>query len=163
MIRPWHKEDRAFVANSWLRSFSYSHWAGFLDTEAYWREYTPLVDRLLDTPGVRVDVFCNPEDQDQIMAWVCWEPAPDHGPPILHYLFVKAAFRDSKAMKPQLGVKLLEHAGMAHGKRFNFTFRTQQWDRYRQTHRLNAHFSPEIVRSRRKYEEERAHRQRGAA
>ena len=149
MIRPSRTDDHAFIVHSILKSFSFSHWAGVLDQDTFWTSHRTLLEGLLQKRGVHVDIYANPEDDKHILAFLVREDAEI---PIAHSLYVKHAFRDHKAAdeKPRIALKLLRHAGMADGKRFEFTFRTAAWDRYRQRHRLNAHFAPELLRGTRK-------------
>ena len=145
MIRPWRPTDRPFVADTWLASFKQSHWKGLIRDSSYREVYGSIVDEILDSPGVRVVVDCNPDDEDQIFGWAC---VRDSKPlPTLHYLYVKHPYRDTKQGKeqPRIALKLLKHLAMDSGQAFRFTFRTPQWDALRTRWRLNAKYAPELV------------------
>jgi hypothetical protein len=135
MIRAWRPvSDRAFVASSWISSFRVSHWSGPIPDDLYASTYSGIIDRILDTRGVSVLVECDPTDENQILGYAVW------GPGRLYYCYVKSPFRDSKAQgeQPKVAMKLLRHLGWADGVMFDFVFRTPQWDKFRQRHRLNA-------------------------
>jgi hypothetical protein len=148
VIRAWVPGDRAFVADSWLSSFRASHWAGPIPRVQYRDVYGKVVDELLDRPGVSVAISCNPEDPNQILGWACYQ-APKKGEHLqaLHYVYVKAPFRDHKhgTEQPRVAVHLLKHLQMDGGQEFAFVFRTPQWDKFRARWRLNAKYLPELV------------------
>lgn len=154
MIRPMVAADHVFVKSSWAKSFSFSDWAGPWTNDEYWGAIKPKLDGLLAKPGVEALVYCNPQDQDQILGYACYEKGHDF--PVLHWAYVKHPFRDhnTETEKPRIALKLLRQLGMADGAKFLFTFRTAAWDRYRQSHRLNAKFTPAIVRGYHKPERE---------
>lgn len=155
MFRPLRDTDKAFVAHSWARSYFYSHWAGPWTEDEYWSLMRPKLDGILSSKEYQVTITCNPQDEDQIFGFACHSPAYE-AVPTLHFVYVKHIFRDHKCAdeKPRVAIKLLRELGMADGKRFNFTFRTRAWDRFSQTWRLNGHFAPEIIRGRKRGDDE---------
>ena len=54
-------------------------------------------------PKTHVLVLCNPEDEDHIMGWVCYETET----PCLHFLFIKFNFR-----RMGMGRRLLSETGL---------------------------------------------------
>ena len=54
-------------------------------------------------PKTHVLVLCNPEDEDHIMGWVCYETET----PCLHFLFIKFNFR-----RMGMGSRLLSETGL---------------------------------------------------
>ena len=54
-------------------------------------------------PKTHVLVLCNPEDEDHIMGWVCYEEEA----PCLHFLFIKFNFR-----RMGMGKRLLSETGL---------------------------------------------------
>lgn len=153
MFRGLRDTDRPFVAHSWAKSYSYSHWAGPWTEDEYWGLMRPKLNGILSDPDVKVLLTVNPGDEDQIFGFACYTPGEV---PTLHYLYVKFPFRDHKCAdeKPRIAIKLLRELQMADGKRFNYTFRTRAGDKFAQTWRLNAHFAPELIRGRRSTREE---------
>lgn len=129
--------DRACVASNWLRSYeSYPD----MERARYWQTYTAIVDGILDRCPVAI--LCNPEEEDQIMGWACYGSDPS----VLHYLYVKAAFRDHRGevTPPRLAMALLEHLGLA-GRPFATTFTTRAWVKYAAKHGINYLHVPHTV------------------
>ncbi len=147
MFRHLRDTDKPFVAHSWASSFFHSHWAGPWTENEYWSIMRPKLDGILANPEMKVLLSCNPGDDDQLFGFACYTPADV---PILHFVYVKHAFRDHKDAdeKPRIAIKLLRELGMADGKRFQFTFRTRAWDKFSLTWRLNGKFAPEIIKGR---------------
>lgn len=153
MHRPSNKDDRMMVLANWSTSFQYSHWAGPWTYDEYWPLMRAKLPVLLEKPGVKVLVSCNPSSPEQVFGWACYETGRDF--PLLHYVYVKHDFRDHKDCdeKPRVAIKLLRELGMGDGKRFEYSFRTRAWDRFALTWRLNAKFCPEAVRGNKQREE----------
>ena len=148
MIRLMKPSDRAFVANSWLRSYEWSRDSGGLSRQAYWQSHGPMVDAILDRS--RVDVFCDPEDEWHVLGWVCYEPE------VLHFVYVKTGMRDNKfpeASKPRIANRLcmlaqISDDGLIGGKVTMFksyTFRTLAWTRYMlRNHIYGLEYNPRL-------------------
>ncbi len=138
MIRPLREEDKALIFNSWLRSFESSERAGLWTSKASYRaHYEPIIGSLIH----QTRIYCNPEDEDQIFGYICC----DSENKILHYIYVKALFRDQKDTKPRIAMKLLEDAGFATVEPFSTSFWTPQWHRYATHHRLTYTYDRSIV------------------
>jgi hypothetical protein len=137
VIRLLRPSDRAFVANSWLRSYE---GVPEMPRPRYWQTYSAIVDGILDR--CPVTVLCNPEDEGQILAWACH--ASD--PAVLHYVYVKAAFRDARGTgeQPRLAMAILEHLGLS-DRPFATTFSTRAWVRYSAKHGINYLHVPHTV------------------
>jgi hypothetical protein len=136
-------EDRAFCANSWLKSFSHSPSTnGHLMGQDFRRAWTPIVDGLLDR--ATTDVLVNPEDNSQILGFICYTAFPE-GPLAIHWVTVKWLLRDQAGRQdnPQLAMMLLGHAGVSRSQ-FAYTFKTKAWEAYVRKHSLNAEYCPQL-------------------
>lgn len=127
MIRTMTTADRPMVASSWLKSYANS---ARIAQSRYWPVYSAVVDGILDRSPV--SVLVNPEDPAQILAWMCHEPR------VLHYIYVKAAFRDGRGEnQPGVALGMLKHGGFSGSELFAVTFYTSAWARYALAHNLN--------------------------
>jgi ribosomal protein S18 acetylase RimI-like enzyme len=99
LIRPATPEDRPFIADSWLRSFRRSPWAvrvwgqpdrGERDRVYYSRYgHAGWVDTLLTSFPGQFSVACLESDPSFVMGFSVF----DGRTILLHYVYVKAAFR----------------------------------------------------------------------
>lgn len=107
-IRDYEPNDRAMVANNWLRSFRESPYAKHMRNDVYYGGHSPLVNALIDACQIRVasiyvpshDLPSGPESRVDI-GWVCFQPG------VLHYAYVKELYRRSGVSSA-----LLESAGV---------------------------------------------------
>lgn len=112
--------DRAFIVNSWVSSFKLSHAAGVIPLSMYEPVYREAVGVVLERPGIEVWVAYHPGETDAIAdlyGWICVERG--HPSPLVHYTFVKAAFR-------RMGIArgLFDAVGIDPLTPFHFTFKT---------------------------------------
>lgn len=108
--RPMRQGDWNFVAHSWKRS--YRTQKAIWPPDLYSTEMQKRLDKLSNRAQflVAVDV----EDPDQIFGWACAEP------PLLHFVFVKKAFRRQKiatTLIKQLGGPVLCTHWTQHAKK----------------------------------------------
>jgi len=132
--------DRAFVANSWLRSYSGGE---ALTPDRYYHQFGAVVDSLIDTS--RVSVACNPNDETHVFGWLC----RSDNAPTLHYMYVKAMFRDAKGdiNPPQVGLKLLEESRLLGRLDLRYTFLTLQWLKYSDKHGIKCEHDATLLRA----------------
>lgn len=80
--------DTPFVFSSWLRSYKASR-----DTrvapQVYFHEHHKVIEAILASPSVSVTVAVSTEDPNTILGWA----AMDSSKGVLHYVYVKEAFR----------------------------------------------------------------------
>ena len=88
ILRPADSGDLAFILNSWLRSNRNSTFAKRVPNAMYFEEHHRVVTSLLARG--EVVIAANREDPGQIIGWACFE---EGAVPILHYVYVKQAFR----------------------------------------------------------------------
>lgn len=123
-IRLFVESDRGFVFHSWLKSFKNSHYAGVIPMHHYYKVYTEALNDILSREGTEVVVATNPEESDarhEIFGWCCAERGPGH-PPVLHYIYMKQAFRHNGIAK-----EMLQATGILDAPEFWYTFRTLSW------------------------------------
>lgn len=134
-LRGADKGDLGFIFGTWRDTFRESQWAGVIPNHLY-RETMDETIRGLLARGAKVLVATNPSDASHLVGFVCYEAPSDH-PPVLHYIFVKDAFRGYGA-----GKQLLERAGFDRQLPFHYTHRTTLL-----TRRVKGgQFSPAIAR-----------------
>lgn len=95
-IRPMQAADENFVIHSWLKANwdLYASKLPGIDRDAYYRGQQGVIVRALDRPLSEVLVVTPRGDGLTIIAWVCSEKMPHHPETILHFVYVKEAFRD---------------------------------------------------------------------
>lgn len=100
-IRPMRDVDAPIVYDSW--SGAMADELGIEDREerrSFKRAQKPVVDGLIARGKVFV---ANPrKDEREVMGWICVEP-----PDVLHFVFVKKAYRRGSVAR-----QLVEHAGL---------------------------------------------------
>ena len=111
MLRGYRDADLPMILDSWLRSgLQYPIFTSEVGRPPIRLRVpgTLLLSQsrtLLKTliPKTHVLVLCNPEDEDHIMGWVCYETET----PCLHFLFIKFNFR-----RMGMGSRLLSETGL---------------------------------------------------
>lgn len=85
-FRPVVKEDLPFVMSSWLRSLRpHAEWAS---SEAFFDVHRRVIEGLLQRTHVTVAV--QKDDPNVIVGWVAQDAFAPH---VVHYVYVKRAFR----------------------------------------------------------------------
>ena len=87
MIRPATGDDLNVIADTWLKSFRYSDFAGPVRNTEYFAGHQLVIERLLTQNGARV--MCDDKDETVVLAWLCFS-APD----TMHYVYVKQSCRN---------------------------------------------------------------------
>lgn len=91
-IRNAVSDDLAFIYKTWLNSYCGDSAIGkSVRKSVFHREYAKVIDRLLMVSGVLV--ACQPDDVKVIYGYLVFEPR------LLHYCFIKEAFRFSGIAK----------------------------------------------------------------
>ena len=138
-IRNMVEADTNFVFDSWLKSWRKSRYAGVVQNDDYYATYRKTIERLI-MRGAEIKVACNPENENHILGYLCYEITPD-GYSIVHFLYVKDPF-----LKQGIEFDLLsELPGQKPGF---YSFNTQQIKSGLQTRwpEQNWQWSPEIGR-----------------
>lgn len=106
VLRPFRAEDRDFIEASWIDSFK-DGCVGFITPAVLASTYYPgqrYLVRRLTRHGATIWVAATPEYDDAILGWV----VAQH-PGVLHYVYVKTAFREhgiAKALLSKIGLDL---------------------------------------------------------
>jgi len=95
-LRAFAPEDFIFVTDSWCKSFlgqSRNHPKGwgplsYMNRDTYFTKQATLIGRLLRA-GATLVVVCPVETPDQVLGWVCCEPAAR----VLHFIYVGGLYR----------------------------------------------------------------------
>lgn len=119
-FRRAQEQDMRFVVRSWVDSYRTAYAAGLIQMRT-WREVMePQVQAVLDRPGCRVWVAYAPDEDDDradLYGWCAAEP--EHDQPLLHYVFIKHAYR-----KMGIARGLLRKAGIDPERPFTYTCKT---------------------------------------
>lgn len=104
-IRAGTKDDLAFIFNSWLMSFwdaapSLKH----VDRAPFFKHHHSKIEACLARPGVEI-LVATPEDEPRvIVGYLVLELTPNIiGKPRIHYIYVKAPFREMGIARALLG------------------------------------------------------------
>ncbi len=89
VVRPATRNDAAFVASSWLRSYREAPAAVAVPSRTYFYWHHRVIEVLLGRSAVLV--ACDPRRPDTIVGWACAEAM--EGALVLHYVYVKHSFR----------------------------------------------------------------------
>ena len=85
-IRPSEQSDYSFLIAAWLNNYRReSYFAARITDKVFFHHHHDIVERLLARS--RVLVACVPDDPNEIIGYIVWEPG------ILHWTYVKKAFR----------------------------------------------------------------------
>jgi GNAT superfamily N-acetyltransferase len=83
--------EKAFVYNSWLKSYGKSREPQRMSFKVYFHNYTKILDGIL--ADCYVAFALNPDDLDQIFGFVVFNYDEDINLTVIHYIYVKEAFR----------------------------------------------------------------------
>ena len=87
-IRPAQGDDLNFIYKSTLDSYRYdSHLGKSCKNSIFYPEYQKVLDTILGKSDTKVLVACKPDEENIIFGYLIYEPL------VLHYAFVKEAFR----------------------------------------------------------------------
>lgn len=106
LIRPGEEADYAFVYSTWLQNLRHSNdWFKLIDAEVYYPVYHKVVERILETPFVRLKVACLKEDPTVILGYSV------SNQDTLHWVHVRKSWRSigiAKSLVPS-SVKTVTH------------------------------------------------------
>lgn len=90
VIRDAHPADIAFIYSTWLRSYRNDSLIGLsVKKSIFFETYRLVLDQILAKNTTKVLVACLPEDDSVILGYLVADPTEK----VLHYIFVKDAFR----------------------------------------------------------------------
>ena len=74
--------DRNFVFQSWINSYRNSDRAGVLPDHVFYPLHKIVINQLL-ARGMKITMAVSPDDRDQILGYIAYEPS------VLHFVFLK--------------------------------------------------------------------------
>ena len=89
-LRPMVEDDLAFIFNSWLKSYRFSHFGEKITNTIYFSDHHKIIERLIDHS--KVLVACNQEDPTQVYGYIVG--GESEGTFVLHFIYVKHTFRN---------------------------------------------------------------------
>lgn len=105
-LRTVQPSDIPFLFNSWLKSYRDSPMVKSIPNTTYYNAHHTIIERLLKSPGAIAYIACNPEDPDQIYAYIVGEYWQDVAT-VIHWIYCKHPFR-SNGIGSALIAKLLD-------------------------------------------------------
>ncbi|MDQ3023239.1 MAG: hypothetical protein M3R04_02460 [bacterium] len=105
-IRECRESDLPLVLNSWLRSYRNEDAVRTVTNEIYYSEVVGQKARILDLMAHgRTVVACDLDDADSVFGWACSSIAHPgvSVPPVMHYVYVKQAYRGNGLGRALLG------------------------------------------------------------
>jgi hypothetical protein len=133
-MRHPHKEDIAFIFNSWLHSYRHSLHVKNIGNTVFYAEHHKVLERLFKRCDARI--ACDPKDQNQIYGYIVYERIT--GVLVVHYCYVKQPYR-------RLGLchQLLLEAGRSKEEAFAYTHETFLGNRL--SGRFRALYNPYVI------------------
>jgi ribosomal protein S18 acetylase RimI-like enzyme len=90
-IRPANSEDVSFIYNSWLKQYrERSRFASPIHPKIFYDRHHKVLERILAVTSTQVLVCSPKENPETILGYLVFTNA---NVPILHFVYVKAAFR----------------------------------------------------------------------
>lgn len=131
LIREPFKDDISFIYATWLNSLYTDSWMRSIRKSVYFDNYKKVLDRIL--LRAKITIACKPDDPTVIFGYLISEPG------IVHYSFVKDAFR-------KLGVakSLYKHV-FPNGEKPEITHKTRCLDYILTTHENEYMFNPILL------------------
>ena len=109
------------IYSSWLETFRDGNHPRPVQKHLYYDRQHLVIERILARPTTTVLMVCPEDDPSTIVGWLCWEITLDGW--VVHYMFVKAAFREMG-----VGSSLLRVAGIDPDRAI-FSHWTDDWKR----------------------------------
>jgi len=99
-VRLSEPEDLNFIFATWLRSYRYSSsFAKRISNDTFYTWHHKVIERILGR-GALISVVCPKGDPSVILGYACAEMY--EGKPVIHFIYVKKAFRKMGAAKELL-------------------------------------------------------------
>lgn len=93
MFRPFVKGDLNFVSNSWGSSYyKGASYQKHLTPDEFHKHHRPIRDKFFANPSGAIIVCASKSDENIIIGWAAVEK-PEANALILHYVYVKQAFK----------------------------------------------------------------------
>lgn len=111
-IRPHNDTDTDFIYASWLHHYRFSSdFARNIRTHLYYEFHHKVIERILERKA-KVRIACLKDDPDVIVGYLVYEGQDDA--PVIHFCFVKKAFRQMGVAKSLVQGLALDNAYFTH-------------------------------------------------
>lgn len=123
IFRPYVKDDIHFIQNSWANSyFKGASYNIYLSAEEFNASHRPIREAFFIQPNATAIICAAKEDPSLVIGWIALEKPPKADAIIVHYIYVKQAFKDMG-----IATELLNKANKA--KYLLFTHLTEKVER----------------------------------
>ena len=119
-LRPVVEDDLAFIFNSWLKSYRFSHFGEKITNTIYFNDHHKIIEAILDKGNVLI--ACSIDDPSQLYGYIV--TGSEDGVLVLHFIYVKHTFRNMG-----IGKTLLDAVGHSSDKAAVYTHHTRIADR----------------------------------
>ncbi len=93
-FRPYFKDDVNFIHSSWGQAYYYGdNYHDLLSPDEFHYYHRPIRERFFNRPTAAVIVCASKEDDSLILGWIAVERPLESRGIILHFVYVKAAFK----------------------------------------------------------------------
>jgi hypothetical protein len=107
-LRPYKAEDLNFIQNSWGSSYyKGADYTDFMSPQEFNKQHRPIRENILKRPTATAIIACDAKDEDLILGWILIEKPKTSGL-LLHYLYVKEAFKGEGVADALLNKTLIE-------------------------------------------------------
>ena len=114
------EDDLAFIFNSWLKSYRFSHFGEKITNTIYFSDHHKVIEAILDKSNVLM--ACSIDDPSQLYGYVV--TGLEDGFLVLHFIYVKHTFRNMG-----IGKTLLDAVGHSSDKAAVYTHHTRMADK----------------------------------
>lgn len=98
--------DKNFIYSTWLQNYKYSsYFAKRIKPHVFFTGHQKIIDHLIAKP-IKVLIACPKNDDETICGYIAYEFKNDK--PILHFIFIKEAFREMGIAKNLLKAAKIE-------------------------------------------------------
>ncbi len=91
-LRDATPSDLPFILSSWLRRYRDAINVKLVTDRVYYEKQHQVISRILQTPGLKAVIACDPTDDNFIYGWCVGEQLADNWM-MLHFVYVKHKFR----------------------------------------------------------------------
>lgn len=139
-FRPYVLSDMSFIQSSWSQSyFSGANYKKAISPEGFNKYHRPLRESFLDRPTSAIIVCCAETDHDLILGWIAVEkPEEDEDHIILHYVYVKDAFKGNGIAK-----ELLKLARVS--DKIVYTHKTEKAEMLMRKKNIKGFYAPHLI------------------
>lgn len=138
-FRPYVQDDIPFILSSWSNSyFSGANYKKAVSPEGFNKYHRRIRENYLDRPTAAVIVCCATEDNNLILGWIAVEKPEEDEHLILHYIYVKDAFKGNGIAKELLT--------MAHvSDKIVYTHKTDRAEMIMKKKGLRGFYAPHLI------------------